>query len=26
MLALKQSGIAISDDLRWGIWSLWFKQ
>jgi uncharacterized damage-inducible protein DinB len=26
MLALKQSGVAISDDLRWGLWGRWFKQ
>lgn len=26
MLALKQSGIGITDDLRWGIWGRWFKQ
>lgn len=26
MLALKQSGISISDDLRWGLWGRWFKQ
>jgi uncharacterized damage-inducible protein DinB len=26
MLALKQSGLAISDDLRWGLWGRWFKQ
>jgi len=25
MLALKQSGVSLSDDLRWGLWSMWFK-
>ena len=26
LLALKQSGIALSEELRWGIWGAWFRQ
>jgi uncharacterized damage-inducible protein DinB len=25
MLALKQNAVSISDELRWGLWSMWFK-
>ncbi len=25
LLALKQSGVSLSDPLRWGIWERWFK-
>jgi uncharacterized damage-inducible protein DinB len=25
LLALKQSGAGLSDDIRWGVWSRWFK-
>ena len=25
LLALKQNGFALSEELRWGIWGLWFK-
>lgn len=25
MLALKQSGFSLKDDLKWGIWERWFK-
>ena len=25
MLALKQNGFTLSDELKWGIWSRWFK-
>jgi uncharacterized damage-inducible protein DinB len=26
MLALKQSSITVSDDVKWGLWSMWFKE
>lgn len=25
LLALKQNGMALSEELRWGLWGLWFK-